>query len=74
MDHESICNCQFREHCETFIDPLIDKARKGPTGLGCREQNDLYRAKHCHTFSCAYLSLVLSDALRQPVPQPVQKK
>jgi len=68
MDHEAICDCPFRERCATFNDPLIDEARKGPLALGCRGQNDIYRAKHCRTFACAYLSAVVSEAFRMPAP------
>ena len=68
MDHQAICDCGFRGHCETYNDSLIDDARKGPGGLGCREQSDIYRGKHCRTFACSYLSMVISDGLKQPVP------
>jgi hypothetical protein len=66
MDHEAICDCQFRGHCPTFGDPLVDDERKGPAGFGCRSQSDRYRGRHCRTFACAYLSMVVSDALRHP--------
>ncbi|MGB2819450.1 MAG: hypothetical protein WBF17_00610 [Phycisphaerae bacterium] len=68
MDHDAVCDCHFRGHCDTFNDPLIDDARKGPTGLGCRQQSDVYRGRHCRPFACAYLSMVLTDALKQPLP------
>jgi len=73
MDHEAVCDCQFAEHCQTFNDPLIDEARKGPEGLGCRGQNDIHRGKHCRTFACAYLSLVVTDALKQPAVKPARE-
>ena len=73
MDHEAICDCPFMDHCETFGDPLIDKVRKGPDGLGCRDQNDIYRGRHCRTFACAYLSMVVSDVLKHPAPAPARK-
>ena len=66
MDHEAICDCPFLGHCATFSDRLIDPARKTAGGLGCRGENDVYRGRHCHTFSCSYLSIVISDALRPP--------
>jgi hypothetical protein len=68
MDHEAMCDCLFKGRCATFNDPLIDEARKGPDGLGCRQQSDLYRGRHCHTFACAYLTMVFTDALKQPPP------
>ena len=74
MDHEAICDCQFRDTCATFNDSLIEEARKGPSGLGCRGQSDVHRGKHCRTFACAYLSVVISDALRQPVPPPASRR
>jgi len=64
--HEEVCDCPFRGDCATFSDPLIDRARKGPIGFGCMRQTDFYRTRHCKTFSCAYLSRVLSDFLKQP--------
>ena len=66
VDHETICNCRFMDRCETFNDPLIDEARKGPGGSGCRGRDDFYRGRHCRTFACAYLSVVISDAVRHP--------
>lgn len=69
VDHETVCDCRFADKCETFKDSLIDDERKGPEGFGCREQHDLYRGKHCRTFACAYLSLVLTDAVKHPAPQ-----
>jgi len=70
MDHEAICDCPFLARCETFADPLIDQRRKGPEGLGCQGQNDRYRGKHCKTFACAYLSMVLTDALKPTPTRP----
>jgi hypothetical protein len=69
MDRQTICDCCFKDHCQTFSDPLIEQARKGAAGLGCRGQNDLHRARHCRTFRCASLSLVLNDLLKQPAPE-----
>jgi hypothetical protein len=57
----------FMRECETFGDRLIDDDKKGPNGFGCREQSDTYRSRHCRTFACAYLSMVITDALKQPV-------
>ncbi|HUS91516.1 MAG TPA: hypothetical protein VM695_06675 [Phycisphaerae bacterium] len=66
--HEAICECAFTARCTTFDDPLIDEARKGPTGLGCHQQSDVYRAQHCKPFACKYLTVVFHDALKQPTP------
>jgi len=63
MDHEAICDCPFKDTCETYADPLIGESRKGPDGLGCAGVNDIYRRKHCKTFGCRYLSMVLSDMI-----------
>jgi len=68
MSHEAVCDCQFMDHCATFNDSLVDELRKGPAGLGCRGQDDIYRSKHCRTFACSYLSMVVSDVLRGPAP------
>ena len=73
MDHEAICDCHFRQRCETFRDPLIDDDRKGPEGHGCVGQSDLYRGKHCKSFTCSYLTMVLTDALKQPLPDPAHE-
>ena len=70
MDHERICDCAFASRCESFKDRLIDESRKGPDGLGCRAQSDVYRAKHCKTFRCVYLCAVISDGLKHLVPSP----
>lgn len=72
MDHEEISDCPFKDHCAAFNDSLIADNRKGPGGLGCRGQNDIYRGKHCRKFACAYLSMVVSDGLKPPraVPEP----
>ncbi len=73
MGHENICDCPFKDHCAAFDDPLIDDDRKGSNGLGCRGQNDIYRGKHCRKFACAYLSMVVSDGLRQGrAPDPLK--
>lgn len=72
MDHEAICDCPFRSCCATFSDPLIDDGRKGPDGMGCLRQSDVYRTKHCKTFCCTYLSTVLSDVLKQPAGGPAR--
>ena len=74
MDHEAICDCAFRDRCETFSDPLIDGRRKGPEGFGCVQQSDVHRGKHCRTFGCAYLSMVLSDALTPRQGRPMPRK
>jgi len=66
MDHEDVRDCPFMRNCATFADPLIDEARKGPGGLGCRNQSDTYRGKHCKAFACSYLSMVVSDVLKHP--------
>jgi len=66
MDHEAKCDCQFLETCPTFEDRMVSGRMKGPTGLGCTGQTDVYRGKHCRTFACAYLSIAVSNALRQP--------
>ena len=65
MEHETVCQCQFRAHCATYGDCLIDKSRKGPAGLGCSNQTDEYRSQHCKAFACSYLSMVLADGFRQ---------
>jgi hypothetical protein len=72
MDHETICDCLFKAHCETYHDPLIAADRKGPDQLGCVGAIDVHRAKHCRSFACKYLCVVLTDALRQPPPAPIQ--
>ena len=74
MDHEVICSCQFMDQCQTFNDSLIGEERKGPSGFGCRSQSDFYRGKHCRTFACAYLSIVLSDAMRHPAPNTATRQ
>jgi len=67
MDHEAVCDCPFKAKCQTYNDPLIHRLRKGPHGLGCVGRNDVYRGKHCKTFACGYLSMVLSEMLtRKP--------
>jgi len=68
MDHDETCDCHFQRSCATFNDSLIEDARKGPEGFGCRGGNDVYRGKHCRTFRCSYLTMVLSDTLKQPLP------
>lgn len=70
MDHEEISDCVFKDHCATFSDSLIGDNRKGPSGLGCRGQNDIYRGKHCRKFTCAYLSVVISDQMGQVGAMP----
>ena len=72
MDHETICDCQFRHHCGTFTDPLIEEPQKGPCGLGCHAQSDVHRSKHCKAFRCNYLCMVFSDALKQPAGSQVR--
>jgi hypothetical protein len=68
MDHEAICDCPFLARCASFGDPLISEDRKGPRGMGCTGQSDLYRSRHCRSFGCQYLSMVISDAMKQPPP------
>ena len=63
MDHEVICDCSFKDTCGTYSDRLIDEWRKGPKGFGCHGRSDFYRSRHCKTFSCRYLSVILSDIL-----------
>ena len=70
MDHEAICDCPFMARCETHADPLIGEKRKGPDGLGCQGQSDTYRGKHCRSFACAYLSIVVADALKTTPRRP----
>ena len=65
MDRERVCDCQFKATCQTFNDPLIAAKRKAATGLGCAGQTDYYRGSHCQVFRCAYLTAVVSDALRR---------
>lgn len=65
MDHAAVCDCPFKDTCETYADKLIGKARKGSKGFGCEGQSDLHRRKHCKGFRCKYLSLVLSDMLAE---------
>ena len=60
MDHETVCNCPFMDTCETYADPLVAEARKGPEGRGCTGANDEHRRKHCKPFACRYLSMILS--------------
>lgn len=64
MDQCTVCDCQFRDHCSTFADPLIRDERKGPEGLGCQGQTNEYRAHHCQVFACSYLSMVVCDGFR----------
>ena len=64
VDHEAICDCPFMDHCQTYTDPLIGKGRKGPEGMGCHVQNDVYRGKHCRKFALTYLTMVLEDAAK----------
>jgi len=66
MGHDDLHDCPFMGECATFADALIDEMRKGPGGLGCRGQSDIYRGKHCKAFACSYLSMVISDVLRHP--------
>jgi len=63
MDHDAICDCAFKGTCGTYADPLIDVRRKGPEGFGCEARSDFHRSRHCKTFSCRYLSVILSDIL-----------
>jgi len=70
MGHEEICDCCFIRHCATFDDLLIDDARKGPEGLGCRQQSDVYRAKHCHVFRCMYMSVVIGRGFQPRADGP----
>ncbi len=64
MDRERVCDCQFKDTCQTFNDPLIAAKQKTADGHGCVGQTDYYRGSHCRVFSCAYLTVVVSDALR----------
>jgi hypothetical protein len=70
MDHDAICDCLFLPRCETFHDPQIDQERKTSLGFGCREQSDVYRARHCRRFACAYLSMVVTDAMGSHPAKP----
>lgn len=63
MDHEAIRDCPFRDRCQTYKDTLVPRSRKGPNGLGCAGRSDIYRGKHCNTFTCAYLSMVVSGMI-----------
>jgi len=63
MEHDKICDCPFKDRCETYADPLIDASRKGIAGLGCTGQDNFYRSRHCKTFSCKYLCVLLADML-----------
>jgi len=51
------------EECSTYNDPLISRSRKGPKGFGCVGRNDVHRSKHCKSFACKYLSVMLTDML-----------
>jgi len=73
MDHETICDCAFRDTCVTYADPLIDKWRKGSKGFGCEDRSDFYRSKHCKSFGCRYLSVVLSDIVLPRSQRPAEK-
>lgn len=67
MDHAAICNCMFKDTCETYADELIRKAMKRGKGLGCEGQSDFHRTLHCKSFRCKRLSLAFSDML---APEP----
>ena len=53
-------DCPLRHQCPAYADPLIDRRRKGPMGLGCHGQTDLYRKRHCKTFRCRLLVEVMA--------------
>jgi len=63
MDHEAICDCPFKDTCQTFRDPMVASCEKGPAGRGCEGVNDIHRRRHCRAFACKYLSIVLSDMM-----------
>ena len=67
MDHTAICNCPFRETCDTYVDPLIDGSMKGDSGFGCAGQDNFYRTRHCKSFRCKALSVLLTDVM---TPRP----
>jgi hypothetical protein len=70
MDHEARRDCPFLGRCDTFRDRLIREDRKGPKGFGCRKQTDVFRSRHCHSFRCMYLTMVITDALGEGRPKP----
>ena len=70
MDRERVCDCQFKETCQTFNDPLIEARCKSASGHGCVQQTDYYRGEHCRVFRCACLMTVLSDVFRHAPAQP----
>jgi len=70
VDRERVCDCQFKATCQTFNDPLIEAKYKTACGHGCVRQTDHYRGKNCQVFHCAYLTAVVSDALRHAPMQP----
>ena len=72
MDHERVCDCQFKATCQTFNDPLIEAEYKTACGHGCVQQTDYYRGKHCKAFRCAYLMAVVSDVFRRAPAQAGQ--
>ncbi len=63
MDATTICDCRFQDRCATFGDRLIGADRKGPAGLGCVQQTDVHRNRHCHAFRCQSLCAMLADFL-----------
>lgn len=75
MEHDRICDCQFRARCSTFNDSWIEARRKGAEGLGCQNQSDEYRAHHCKAFQCSYLTMVVADGFRHlAAEQPAEVK
>ena len=63
MDHETICDCPFKNGCQTYNDPMVAACVKGPAGRGCDRINDIHRREHCRAFACKYLSMVLSQMI-----------
>ena len=63
MDHEAICDCPFKDSCQTFDDPMVAGCEKGAAGRGCQGASDIHRRSHCRAFACKYLSTVLSQMM-----------
>ena len=63
QSESEVTDCRFRDGCDTYGDPLIDRAAKGQHGRGCLAQTDIYRKKHCKAFACKLLCCILREAV-----------
>ncbi len=63
MDHEAICDCPFKDTCQTYADPMVQACEKGPAGRGCEGVSDEHRREHCKAFTCKYLTVVLASLM-----------